>query len=402
MKKNNYIYWETENGTLYNGECLDVLKTLPDESVNCVITSPPYWALRDYGVDNQLGLEKTFQEYITRLCNIFDEVKRVLRKDGTVWVVIGDTYSGMKVGNTECYKNPNVMTNAFKKEKSNISEKCLLQIPSRFAIEMCNRGWILRNEIIWYKKNCMPSSAKDRFTVDFEKVLFFVKNKKYWFNQQFEKHLTQENRPDAIVRNREYNYNSKLNAMNKKKYTPRSRRGGDKNPDFFNPLGRNKRTVWQINPKPFKGAHFAVFPPELIKTPMMAGCPKYICKKCGKARERIYKREISFHSGSGMAGNRPEGKWKNGQQENSGSYDIRMGPKQNIIEKGYTDCGCNVGFEIGVVMDIFMGSGTVGLVAEELGYKWIGIELNKEYCEMDKKRIKNQSDKLKLGLDIEN
>lgn len=142
------------------GDSLEVLKELEDESIDMIVTSPPYWALRDYGTKEQLGLESTFDEYINKLCNVFDECKRVLKKNGTCWVNVGDSYI-------------------------NIS-KCLAQIPNRFAIEMCNRGWILRNEIIWHKPNAFPSSVKDRFTVDFEKLFFFVKNKKYYFERQLE------------------------------------------------------------------------------------------------------------------------------------------------------------------------------------------------------------------------
>jgi len=156
---------------------LDILKTLPNESINCCITSPPYWALRDYGIDGQLGLEPTFQEYLDKLIAIFDEVKRVLRKDGTCWVVLGDTYSG-GVNNNGSKKVYGAKT--LKPIKAiGFQCKSLLQIPSRFSIMMTDHGWILRNEIIWYKPNAMPSSVKDRFTVDFEKVFFFVKNKKY-------------------------------------------------------------------------------------------------------------------------------------------------------------------------------------------------------------------------------
>lgn len=359
------------------GDCLEVLKTLPSESIDCAVTSPPYWALRDYGVEGQLGLEPTFQEYITKLCDIFDEVKRVLKKEGTCWVNLGDTYFGSGAGtqknlpevsaSKEVYKLP---YQAFKKRKTKKDSKqldtqfrtrkryccecgkefiayphqyfcgascsgvdntpriikgipenkSLLQIPSRFAIEMSNRGWILRNEIIWHKPNCMPSSVKDRFTVDFEKVFFFVKSKKYWFETQYEPHLTQESRPDGIVRNREYGYDSKLNAMNKKEYSLRQKRGGEKNPDYRNPNGRNKRAVWTITTKPFKEAHFATYPEKLIEPMIKAGCP-----------------------------------------------------------------------ENGIVLDIFMGAGTTALVAKKLGRNYLGIELNPEYIEIINKRLSQDS-----------
>ncbi len=138
-----------KSNTIYQGDTLEALKTFPVESIDCVITSPPYWSLRDYGVDGQLGLEPTFQEYITKLCDIFDEVKRILKKSGTCWVNIGDTYSGNKEGKTDA-KVADYVKDTCKNihKKATITEKCLCQIPSRFSIEMCNRGWILRNTII--------------------------------------------------------------------------------------------------------------------------------------------------------------------------------------------------------------------------------------------------------------
>ncbi|MEK9207420.1 MAG: site-specific DNA-methyltransferase [Patescibacteria group bacterium] len=181
-----------EYNKIIQGDALEVLKTLPAESVDCVLTSPPYWALRDYGVPGQLGLETTFQEYITKLCDIFDEAIRVLKKEGTCWVNVGDTYnSGGNYrsegeGQIEGTRGREYQAKAgmvkVDIKLQGLQSKSLCQIPSRFAIEMTNRGWILRNEIIWYKPNCMPSPIKDRFTVDFEKVFFFVKSKKYKFD----------------------------------------------------------------------------------------------------------------------------------------------------------------------------------------------------------------------------
>ncbi len=251
------------------GDALEKLKKLPNESVDCVITSPPYWALRDYGISCQLGLEPTFQEYIQKLCDIFDEVKRVLKKDGTCWVNMGDTYSmtsvrggnkpfGSGVGANKHYEKGSI---PFKREKQTVLNKSLCQIPSRFAIEMSNRGWILRNEIIWHKPNCMPSSVKDRFTVDFEKVFFFVKNKKYWFETQYENH------------SRDWTNNGGSMYHPEKFPIGSAQHRGGKNPPQMNPLGRNKRSVWSISTKPFKEAHFATFPEALIEPMIKAGCP---------------------------------------------------------------------------------------------------------------------------------
>lgn len=308
------------------GDALSELRKLPGESINCVITSPPYWALRDYGVEGQLGLEKTFNKYIVKLCDIFDEVKRVMKDDGTCWVNIGDTYSSgvkgsgghssekLKTHNTDNFQNFEPI-----EVKTNLPDKSLCMIPFRFAIEMVNRGWILRNTIIWKKRNCMPSSVKDRFTVDFEYVFFFVKNKKYWFKQQHDPHLTQESRPDGIVRNREFGYNSKLNAMNKKSFSLCQKRGGNKNPNYLNPQGRNRRCIWDIPTQPFKESHSATFPETLVIPMIKAGCP-------------------------------------------SG----------------------------GIILDPFAGAGTTCMTAKKLDRNYIGIELNPKYCKMAEKRIEQE------------
>ena len=252
---------------IIQGDCLDVLKTIPDESVDCVVTSPPYWALRDYGVVGQLGLESTFQEYITKLCDIFDEVKRVLKKEGTCWVNIGDTYGGTgNKGNSKDPKYKEGRNGQVKAINKSATQKSLCQIPSRFAIEMSNRGWILRNEIIWHKPNCMPSSVKDRFTVDFEKVFFFVKNKKYWFEQQLEKSIWFEKDKRAIT--------GGITKSGKSITSEGNQYQINKSGSFRKDGNRNKRCVWQIPTKPFKEAHFATYPETLIEPMIKAGCPE--------------------------------------------------------------------------------------------------------------------------------
>ena len=201
-------------------------------------------------------------------------------------------------------------------------------IPFRFSIEMVNRGWILRNTIIWYKKNCMPSSCKDRFTVDFEYLFFFSKKKDYYFETQYEPCLTQEKRPGGFIRNRFYNYDSKFNNNPEAYNSPRARtQRKDYNAEeyFYSPQGRNKRTVWTINTKSFSEAHFAVYPEELCETPIKSGCP-----------------------------------------------------------------------EEGIILDPFFGSGTTGLVALKQNKKFIGIELNKSYIEIAKKRLRPWIEQTKL------
>ena len=246
---------------ILHGDSLEILKTLPDESVDCVVTSPPYWALRDYGVPGQLGLEPIFQGYVAKLIEIFDEVRRVLKKEGTCFVNLGDTYSGNKVGKTDNKVSQYLKdtTTRLNKKTSSVPEKSLCQIPSRFAIAMTDKGWILRNRLIWHKPNAMPTSVKDRFTVDYEDVFFFVKNKKYYFEQQRQPHKEVS-----------------LNRVKKPWHgnlTKGHALGGLKDGDMSkmcHPNGRNMRTVWSINTSSLKEAHFATYPEALIE-PMIKG-----------------------------------------------------------------------------------------------------------------------------------
>jgi site-specific DNA-methyltransferase (adenine-specific) len=260
------------------GDALTVLKKFPSESIDCCVTSPPYFHLRDYRVKGQIGLEPTIEEYLEKLSAIFDEVKRVLKPAGTCWVNLGDTYGGSGTGMTYAKRTseksrflpsdlramPKVAHNRGSLSKS------LLQIPSRFALLMTERGWLLRNEIIWHKPNCLPSPVKDRFTVDFEKLFFFVKNRKYYFEQQLEP-----------VTNPKRLQNRYFNPVSKRKWDYRKDRSLPINPASIEKsrrkmlrLGRNKRSVWRIPPAQFRGNHFAVFPEKLVETPILAGCPE--------------------------------------------------------------------------------------------------------------------------------
>lgn len=252
-----------ELNKIIQGDALEILKTLPNESIDCIITSPPYWALRDYGITGQLGLEPTIEEYIDKLCNIFDEAKRVLKKEGTLWVNIGDTYSTTRYGNDAGTSGRRNRTETpLLKKKITLSEKSLCQIPARFSIEMASRGWILRNEIIWHKPNCMPQSVTDRFTVDFEKIFFFVQNKKYYFEQQTEPAICIDDR--RLNQGRVHYENGKRKGIN-----------GTGQENFVSILeNRNKRTVWKIPTKGFEDAHFATFPEDLLTPMIKAGSPR--------------------------------------------------------------------------------------------------------------------------------
>jgi site-specific DNA-methyltransferase (adenine-specific) len=294
------------------GDVLNILKTFPTNCIDTIITSPPYWALRKYGDDNnELGQEQTFQEYVEKLVEIFDEVWRVLKKEGTCWVNISDTYISQGASRHIGYADPKNSKVGIKNyiEPSalpqSIQQKCLANIPHRFAIAMTDRGWIHRNTIIWYKRNAMPSSVKDRFTVDYEPVFFFTKQQKYYFEQQFEPYLSPMNRWGG-EQVKKYTGKFSIGADVEKYNSPRARQMRLNYPERERSLrpntnGKNMRCVWDLPTKPSNVAHFAMYPEKLVERMIKAGCPEFVCNKCGKARERIIKKikheQIEIYNG---------------------------------------------------------------------------------------------------------
>lgn len=262
-------------GKIICGDALKILQTIPSESVDSVVTSPPYWALRDYGVKGQIGLESTIEEYLEKLLAVFSEVKRVLKPSGTCWVNFGDTYANKTKGGFRRRMQGNMYDRltkraTFEKLKAELSvpAKSLCLIPSRFALRMIERGWILRNEIIWHKPNIMPQSVRDRFSVDFEKVFFFVKERKYYFRQQFEPLKSTERLERRLLdtdkkhkRIRNYWFSARPEITEKARLRMLKK-------------GRNKRSVWTISTASFSENHFAVYPERLIETPILAGSPE--------------------------------------------------------------------------------------------------------------------------------
>ena len=220
---------------ILQGNCLDVLKDLPERSVNTCITSPPYWGLRDYGKGEQLGLEDTPEEFAENLVNVFREVKRVLRDDGTVWLNLGDSYSsgGRTTTTNQTLRGDKDYGVTRPKPSEGIKPKDLVGIPWRVAFALQADGWYLRQDIIWHKPNPMPESVRDRCTKSHEYIFLLSKNVKYYFDNESIKE------------------DSKTSTVK-----------------------RSKRSVWTVTTKPFKGAHFATFPPDLIEPCVLAGCPE--------------------------------------------------------------------------------------------------------------------------------
>ena len=258
---------------IITGNALDVLKTLPSDYIDCCVTSPPYFGIRDCGIEGQIGLEQSPEEYIDKLVEIFREVRRVLKSDGTLWLNIGDSYAGGagRWGGTK---------NMSEKQSSNsgslgqiqkakpwkhdvIKRKDLIGIPWQLAFALRADGWYLRQDIIWHKPNAMPESVKDRCTKSHEYIFLMSKHDKYYFDNESIK--------EAAI-----GLNNIPPAGNKGTLTPNSRLRQSTNKPLESTKidKRNNRDVWSISTKGFKGAHFATFPEKLVEPCILAGCPE--------------------------------------------------------------------------------------------------------------------------------
>jgi site-specific DNA-methyltransferase (adenine-specific) len=343
---------ETVKNKILQGNALTVLDTLPPEIVNMCMTSPPYYQLRDYKVKNQIGREKTYQEYIENLCLVFDKVKRVLRKDGTLWVNIADTYAGSGNGmgdNNKTGKRKEIFNHDGQKAgKSNIPNKSLMLIPFRFAIAMVERKWILRNTIIWKKDNCMPSSADDRFTNDYEYLFFFSKNKNYYFEQQF------DGKKESSFERYKYKRNGPNNKVKTGEYAIQDVNFSD---GEKNSTDRNMRTTWNIT---------------------TAAATWEYCKNCNTYYDGEKLRTIKIV--------------KEGDKEKKQCYSCKRTDGWVSHFAIYPQKLCRTPIRAGcpkngIVLDPFSGSGTTSKEALMQGKYFINVELNEDYINVQKKRL---------------
>jgi len=313
----------TEINKIYNEDCLTFLKSLPDNYVNCCVTSPPYYGLRDYGVDGQIGLEETPEAYVEKMVAVFREVRRVLKDDGIMWLNLGDSYWGSGTGKDKSWENGKNLNSLEAKSKRGLSAamgdnatkrsgyhneikpKDLIGIPWMVAFAIRADGWYLRQDIIWHKPNPMPESVTDRCTKAHEYIFLMSKSARYYYDA------------DAI----------KERSLEVKDYSKTHKDGNKRNPSHlvngFRPRESpaiyemaNKRSVWVVNTHSYTEAHFATFPEDLIVPCIKAGCP-----------------------------------------------------------------------EGGIVLDPFMGAGTTALVAYKLNRNYIGSEINPDYCKIAEKRL---------------
>lgn len=266
---------------IIEGDCIESMRTLPDQCVNTCVTSPPYFGLRDYGREGQIGLEETPDEYVQRLVEVFREVRRVLRDDGTLWLNLGDSYSNIgKTGgytggvaakgthgdaSKNCGNRSLARSNALRAE--GLKPKDLIGIPWRVAFALQADGWYLRQDIIWHKPNPMPESVRDRCTKAHEYIFLLSKGPRYYYDAEAVKEPVSESTVARLSQQTldQQAGSTRANGGAKTNGNMKAVGGSDK---------RNRRSVWTVNTKTYKGAHFATFPPDLIEPCILAGCPE--------------------------------------------------------------------------------------------------------------------------------
>jgi len=327
-----------EVNKIINKDCIEGLRDMPDNSIDCCVTSPPYYGLRDYGTEAQIGLEETPELYVAKMVEVFSEVKRVLKPGGTLWLNLGDSYWGGKGKSSQAWSTENQdrdtingnqhqisgkgETRPTDRKHDSIKPKDLIGIPWMVAFALRSSGWYLRQDIIWHKKNCMPESVQDRCTKNHEYIFLLSKSSKYYFdNLSIQEDAVWDVDGTGTLKR-------KLRQNNEAKSQPGELTNGIrkiysdvKTGEAFKSVNgkRNKRSVWTTSTAQLPEAHFATFPEDLIVDCIKAGCP-----------------------------------------------------------------------EGGIILDPFMGAGTTAIVARKLNRNYIGFELNSEYIKIAEKRIFNQ------------
>lgn len=327
-------------GQILVGDAAERLRRLPTASVDTIVTSPPYFRLRDYQSDGQIGLESTVDDWVRFLRTVMAEAARVLKPSGCVWLNLGDSYS--------------------RSMKSGAAAKSLHLAPEKLLLALEADGWLLRNKLVWAKPNGMPASVRDRLACRWEPVFLLTRSPDYFFDLDAIRIPASStlNRPSRTGAATKYHsvdgkrpawsgpaagINSGLAAMKARGETS-------------HPLGKNPGDWWIIPTASYRGAHFATFPPALVERPLQATCPERVCRRCGTAWRRA----------------------RAAQQLGSLA----------VLGQLRKSCACqDRAWQPGIVLDPFMGAGTVGVVATRLGRRWIGIELNPDYAEQARERI---------------
>lgn len=374
------------------GEAIETLKKFPESSIHFCMFSPGYWGLRDYGMDDQIGLEDDYNEYITNLVNLCGELKRVLRDDGSLWIVIGDTYTTHASGSpkhSHNFKPAEIASEhgigTMEKPDTDIPEKCKMLIPYRLALALIDDGWILRNDVTWVKQilfedgtsfgAAMPSSVKDRLTTNTEVVFHFTQNQDYWYDLDAirvpikEKSKKRAEYPVA-------KFGGNPNAPRAK--LGKGMKGGSETKIVKqNPRGKNPGDAWRISTAQSNEAHYAPYPEKLVERPLKASCPPKVCARCGspyvRELEEVGKEEVKPIGTQGKQG------------------DLQHDYETHRIiyeDKGWKPtCGCDAEIKPGIALDPMAGTGTTLATAKKFGRNFVGIDLNPDYVEMAQKRV---------------
>lgn len=386
--------------TIYNADVISGLSELPDESVQCVVTSPPYWGLRDYGVEGQIGLEPTIEEYVTKMVAVFREVRRVLRKDGTAWVNMGDTYASSgdrrHGGWDRNNKNPDGSARMSRQAGDKwggataigvIKPKDLCGVPWRLAFALQADGWYLRSDIIWHKPNPMPESCEDRPTKSHEYVFLLTKSARYFYDQY------------AVREEGTYEPGTRRRAFTSPRACAMGRQpSGNEVEGWVTESGyRNLRDVWTIATQAYAGAHFATFPEALVERCLLAGTSEEgCCDECGSPHERVVDKPENPFPGSSHT---------HASDLECGSTQVHASgiPAGTIMRQRYQakardvttgwrpTCAHDAATVPCTVLDPFGGSGTTADVAQRLGMRCILIELSEPYCRMAAKRFRQRT-----------
>lgn len=341
--------------TILAGDATAVLRSLPAACINCVVTSPPYYLLRNYDVDGQLGIEPSVDGWVDRLVAVCDELARVLKPTGALWLNLGDSYS--------------------RHVRYGAPPKGLLLGPERLLLRLAARGWVVRNKLVWAKPNPLPASVADRLTCSWEPLYLLVRSRHYFFDL------------DAI---RQPHSTSRAPSR-----SPREPKYGGQRPAWGGPLagrndglerahrqgrvghalGKNPGDVWTIATGHYRGAHFATFPEALVEPPIRATCPEALCTACDRPWRRsvsVTRHHASPHNRRGPATSPYAQRWTTTRT---------TGPLR-------PRCQCDAPARPGIVLDPFIGSGTTAVVAERLGREWLGIDLNADYRRLAEARIR--------------
>lgn len=328
---------------IIEGDVRHVLPKLPESSVDCVITSPPYFALRNYGEKEQIGLESSVDRWVEQIVDVVEASGRLLKPTGSLWLNLGDSYS--------------------RHQSAGAPAKSLLLGPERIALELTRRGWTVRNKIVWAKTNPMPSSVRDRLSCTWESIYLLTRSRHYYFDLDAIRIPHRTTRTAGSTADRSGGETTGTASLAKPdwagplagnqsglKAAKAAGRAG-------HPLGKNPGDVWHLATSNYRGAHFATFPEQLVTKPLLASCPERVCNNCDKPWQRSTHRHIGHLAVAGK------------------------------MEPG---CDCGAAHRPGIVLDPFLGAGTVAVAAQRHGRDWLGVELNADYARLARARIERQ------------